>query len=228
MMQAQLSNPIWHSLQGAHHRFAMQSGELRWYPPTVAPFVALADANAVADLDAAVHAGLKLPAYFAGVLPTMLPHRWLFSARSQVLQMLPSPDARLSVDDADMRVLQDADRPSMLQLAQAAFPDYFRERTAELGVYLGIFLESKLVAMAGERMALEGLREISGVCTHPDFQGRGFAKRLTLALLARHRQSGIASFLHVSESNTTARRLYESMGFAVCSSVELGKVEQET
>jgi predicted GNAT family acetyltransferase len=114
----------------------------------------------------------------------------------------------------------------MLLLTQIAFPEYFRERTAELGEYLGIFDGGRLVAMAGERMALDGWQEISAVCTHPDFLGRGSARRLTLALMYRHRLRGVASFLHVSESNTRARRLYESMGFSVRASLTLGKIER--
>jgi len=83
-----------------------------------------------------------------------------------------------------------------------------------------------LIAMAGERMALPGLQEISGVCTHPDFAGRGYARKLTRALLSRHRRRGVRSFLHVSEGNAGARRLYESMGFLVRASLAMFKVER--
>ena len=114
----------------------------------------------------------------------------------------------------------------MRELTQVAFPDFFRERTAELGLYLGIHDGLRLIAMAGERMAIEGWQEISGVCTHPDFAGRGHARRLTTALMHRHRRRGVGSFLHVSEANTGARRLYESMGFTVRASLLMCKVER--
>lgn len=114
----------------------------------------------------------------------------------------------------------------MRELTQIAFPAFFRERTGDLGLYLGIYEGDRLVAMAGERLALTGLQEISGVCTHPDFAGRGHARRLTRALLSRHRQRGIRSFLHVSEGNVAARRLYESMGFVVRASLPMCKVER--
>jgi predicted GNAT family acetyltransferase len=116
--------------------------------------------------------------------------------------------------------------PALRQLTQIAFPDFFRERTGELGLYLGIYEANKLVAMAGERLALTGWQGISGVCTHPDFAGRGHARRLTRALLSRHRRRGIRSFLHVSEANMPARRLYESMGFAVRASLPMCKIER--
>jgi predicted GNAT family acetyltransferase len=114
----------------------------------------------------------------------------------------------------------------MWQLTRVAFPDFFRERTRELGLYLGVYDGERLVAMAGERLALPGLQEISGVCTHPEFAGRGHARRLTRALLSLHRRRGVRSFLHVSEGNAGARRLYDSMGFVVRASLPMYKVER--
>jgi len=52
------------------------------------------------------------------------------------------------------------------------------------------------------------------VATNPAYQGRGLAKKLCSSLLAWGRQSGAQSaFLQVTGSNTTAIRLYESLGF---------------
>jgi predicted GNAT family acetyltransferase len=67
--------------------------------------------------------------------------------------------------------------------------------------------------MAGERMCAGALREISGVCTHPDFQGRGFARRLMTKLIRRQMRRGEVPFLHVMRSNAAAHGLYERMGF---------------
>jgi predicted GNAT family acetyltransferase len=67
--------------------------------------------------------------------------------------------------------------------------------------------------MAGERFHAGTLREISGVCTHPDFQGRGLARRLVEMLLRIELARGEAPFLHVMTDNHLARRVYERMGF---------------
>ena len=67
--------------------------------------------------------------------------------------------------------------------------------------------------MAGERSYAGTLREISGVCTHPDFQGRGLAKRLMLKLIRREMLRNETPFLHVMRDNVGARQLYERMGF---------------
>jgi ribosomal protein S18 acetylase RimI-like enzyme len=227
MHHSKLDNVIWHSLQGPHHVLAKSLGELSWYPPEVAPFFAVPAADVVPDLHGASEHGWRAPAYVTGIVPDVLPEGWRYSSRSQILQMLPADLEIPAIDEHDIVELGDGDRPKMLALAQAAFPDFFRKRTAELGEYLGVFAGASLIAMAGERLALDGMQEISGVCTHPDFVGRGYARRLTLALMHRHRRRGVASFLHVSEGNTAARRLYESMGLVVRASLTMGKVERE-
>jgi GNAT superfamily N-acetyltransferase len=227
---AELDNPIWHSLLGPHRALSETHGDTRWFPSSVAPFIAVPTADTLPDLDAAAARGWRDPGYFVGVIPNTLPAGWCFSSTSFILQLLPPPEQPKDPPsvNGDMRDLGSVDRPAMLALTRIAFPDFFRERTADLGQYLGIFAEGQLIAMAGERMAVAGWREISGVCTHPDFTGRGCARRLMGALLIRHRERRVGTFLHVSEGNHHARRLYDSMGYVMRASLPLGKVERST
>jgi predicted GNAT family acetyltransferase len=67
--------------------------------------------------------------------------------------------------------------------------------------------------MAGQRMHLPGYREISAVCTHPDFQGRGYARTLVSRLVAAIREEGLTPFLHFEESNQRAQAVYAGLGF---------------
>lgn len=98
-------------------------------------------------------------------------------------------------------------------LAALTRPGPFGPRTIELGEYFGCFEGSRLVAMAGERMQAGAMREISGVCTHPDFQGRGHARRLMLKLIQRQMLRHETPFLHVMRDNAAAHQLYQRMGF---------------
>ena len=100
-----------------------------------------------------------------------------------------------------------------LELARLTNPGPFGIRTPELGEYFGYFDGGRLIALAGERMCAGDLHEVSGICTHPDFQGRGFAKKLTLKLVRRQLLRGKTPFLHVMSHNSLARALYEKMGF---------------
>jgi ribosomal protein S18 acetylase RimI-like enzyme len=223
----QLDNPVWSALNGPHRGLSLRHADLLWYPPTIAPFAAIAAAGGTPDLESAHRHGMGEQVYFVGACPDALPDGWRIASRSNIFQLLPGIEIPDPGDDAGA-VLGGADRDAMRELAKIAFPDFFRERTADLGLYLGIYDGATLIAMAGERMALPGLQEISGVCTHPDYAGRGHARRLTSALLSRHRRRGVASFLHVSEGNVAARRLYESMGFVVRASLPMHKVERSS
>jgi ribosomal protein S18 acetylase RimI-like enzyme len=100
-----------------------------------------------------------------------------------------------------------------VELARLTNPGPFGIRTPELGEYFGYFDGGRLVAMAGERMCAGDLHEISGICTLPDFQGRGLARKLTLKLVRRQLQRGKTPFLHVMAHNAPARALYAKLGF---------------
>ena len=102
-----------------------------------------------------------------------------------------------------------------LELGTLTRPGPLGRRTVELGDYFGYFDGSRLVAIAGERLFTGAFREISGVCTHPDFQGRGLARRLMLKLVRRQLLRREQPFLHVMRDNVNARRLYQGMGFEV-------------
>jgi ribosomal protein S18 acetylase RimI-like enzyme len=124
----------------------------------------------------------------------------------------PSPER----DEApDAIPLGPAHATQAFDLAMLTKPGPFGPRTIELGDYYGVFDGERLVAMAGERMHAGTLREISGVCTHPDVQGRGLASRLMRKLVRRQLARRETPFLHVMRENAVARRLYERMGFAV-------------
>ena len=102
-----------------------------------------------------------------------------------------------------------------LELAELTKPGPFGIRTMELGDYFGYFHGDRLVSMAGERFQAGDLCEISGVCTHPDYQGKGMARRLMTRLILRELDRGQTPCLHVMRGNDGARGLYERLGFRV-------------
>ena len=80
--------------------------------------------------------------------------------------------------------------------------------------------------MAGERLALPGIREISAVCTHPDHRGRGYAARLIRHVQGEHLAAGLKSFLHVSDYNANAIALYERLGFVTVGATRFTRVRR--
>jgi predicted GNAT family acetyltransferase len=115
------------------------------------------------------------------------------------------------------------DVPEMLELAAATEPGPFLPQTIQMGSYFGIRAsDGRLVAMAGERLQSTAFVEISGVCTHPEFRGHGYARALATFLAAQIMAAGKAPFLHVKSENG-ARVVYHKIGFrlraAICLTV---------
>jgi ribosomal protein S18 acetylase RimI-like enzyme len=226
MDTALLDNPLWYSLAGAHASLARHAGEALWYGDAYAPFVAVPSSTARVDDDPR----LEGRRYFLGVTPETLPGRWkrvrvdAYHAVPDTLQFVRGLEAPDLDTEETVSVLGPEHRERMRALTDMVYPEFFREHTAALGTYVGVLQENRLIAMAGERMALSGAREISAVCTHPEFAGRGLARALMVALVNRHRDAGLVSFLHVSAGNEVATRLYEKLGFAYRKTLRLTAV----
>lgn len=144
-------------------------------------------------------------------LPAQPPADWAPVFSLEAVQLVgPVP---ISLEpDPDVVELGAADVPEMLALAEATRPGPFWRRTHELGRYVGVRVDGRLVAMAGERLRPPGWTEISGVCTMPEARGRGLAGRLVRELAGGIAARGGTPFLHVTEGNP-ARGLYEHLGF---------------
>lgn len=214
-----LDNAVWHSLRGAHREFALATGAAARYDPEVSVFAALRD-----DADDAAEDAWRDLATLVGdagtgalfrAAPVVVPAGWTRVGGGIGHQMVLHELQESGAPDASWRAARPLgadDVGEMLALVELTRPGPFDVRTVELGGYVGVFDGSSLVAMAGERLAPPGFREISAVCTHPDFRGRGLASELTArvarAILARGEQP----FLHHAAENP-ARTVYEALGF---------------
>lgn len=207
-----LDNIVWNALSGPQARFSTGGPTARRYAAGFSPILAFADLERP-DFDAlAAHCAVGEQFYCADWTGAA-PRGWRIDVDSTMHRMLyegpmPATDAA-----PEAQPLQDAHAQEALALAQLTRPGPFGPRTIALGDYFGVFEDGRLVAMAGERMHAPGLREISGVCTHPGQQGRGHARRLMDKLLRRQMLRGEQPFLHVMSGNEGALALYRKMGF---------------
>jgi ribosomal protein S18 acetylase RimI-like enzyme len=216
-----LDNPAWHALHGPHVTLAERLPLAARYRPDVAPFAALPDdpaADAWDDLRTLVGPGHVAVLFRAAA---EVPPAWEVLFRIDAVQMVLDQliTATGSVP-ARIEALADGDVPAMMDLVSRTRPGPFLPRTIELGTYLGIKLDGALVAMAGERMRLDGHTEVSAVCTDPAFRGRGFAAALVRAAAGRAQARGHVPFLHVAVTNEPAIKLYDSLGFSTRRSVD--------
>lgn len=207
-----LDNIFWHTLTGRHARFATGAGSARRYAPGFSPILGFATIDRP-DFEALRPFCTAGERFYCGGWAGAVPADWKLEAESLMCCMRWEGTA-LGDDDLPTAVrLGAAHAAQALELALLTNPGPFGLRTIELGEYFGCFEDERLIAMAGERMHAGALREVSGVCTHPDFQGRGYARRLMVKVMLREIARGETPFLHVMSANATARRLYERLGF---------------
>lgn len=214
MSDAGLDNPFFAALDGIHRDVALRRGDVARYPADVAPFLGVAHADVeVGDaFDALVPEGDE--ALLLGVAPARMPPGWTLEPFADLAQMLR--DAPLDeVDGPEILELDERHRDDVLALTALVYPHYFRPRTMQLGRYFGIYEDGRLAAMIGERLGTPHAREMSAICTHPDFLGRGHARRLTAFLANDTLRGGRLPFLHVSHANTRATQLYERSGWRI-------------
>ncbi|MDT3400612.1 GNAT family N-acetyltransferase [Streptomyces sp. B1866] len=206
-----MDNPALTSLTGPHAHFAEARGRVLRYPLDVSPWLALPDdpdEDDWADLAALAGPGAEVPLPSVRCPP---PDGWEVTFSFEGVQLVD--DGVAAAPDEEAVRLGPADVPEILDLVALTQPGPFLPRTIEMGTYLGIRRGGALVAMAGERLHPPGWTEISAVCTHPDHRGEGLASRLVRAVAANIRARGETPFLHTGARNTTAIRLYESLGF---------------
>ncbi len=207
-----LDNIFWHALSGPQAHFSAGTDAARRYISGFSPIVAFAD---LANPDFAALKPFCQPGehFYVDAWSGKVPAGWNIEVESTMFKMVwnaPAPDR----DEAPDAVPLGAEHAAQaFELATMTRPGPFGLRTIELGEYFGYFEGPRLIAMAGERSCVTGFREISGVCTHPDFQGRGLARRLMRKLLFRQMQRKETPFLHVMRGNQNAHEMYQRMGF---------------
>jgi ribosomal protein S18 acetylase RimI-like enzyme len=207
-----LDNVVWNTLNGPHARFAAGTTRARRYAQGFSPIVGFVDQRDPAFDDLAAHCAPDEHFYCDG-WSGPAPGGWRIDHEARMVKMVWRRAAPHADPAPDARPLERMHADQALALAQLTRPGPFGPRTIELGEYFGAFDDGRLIAMAGERMCAGTLREISGVCTHPEYQGRGLARALMFKLVRRQMHRGEVPFLHVMSDNTIARELYARMGF---------------
>ncbi|WP_158796105.1 GNAT family N-acetyltransferase [Pedobacter sp. L105] len=212
-MKHVLDNSIWSALNSGNKDIALGTENVKYYPADVAPFAGLV-LNTSENLNT-LYEITPGEGTFAikNIGQLHIPAPWKLIRSVPLLQMVcDDPVQRKTISDS-IEELSKKHISQMLQLTTLTNPGPFRERTIDLGHYQGIFDGEQLVAMAGQRMHPLPYAEISAVCTHPDYIGRGYGAQLILSQANRIKESGGTPYLHVAEGNDRAIKLYKSLGF---------------
>jgi ribosomal protein S18 acetylase RimI-like enzyme len=219
------ANPVWQALRTQHRQFAVCSADACRYPADVTPFAAVAEPTASALQS--LHS-LLVPGEQVWLIEEDRPcGEFICDMTLECLQMVLPDDIAAPEPEPAIVPLSCADAPAMVALTDLAFPGFFRVRTCEMGSYFGIRSGDDLIAMGGERMTLDGYTEISGVCTHPEQRGKGFAAALIWHIAQKHRREGVVPWLHVSTTNQHAIELYLRLGFTVSHTVKVHRIRRK-
>ena len=214
-MTTRLDNPVWEALSSKQSNFNIGNKVLKYFPKNVAPFAGLKnwDEKDVHELTDHIPADrffsimiakkVTLPASFE-ILFTIP----LYQMYCPLLKPFKNPEIAI-------RKLTNDDIAMMLELTGLTKPGPFFERTIDFGNYIGIFNKDQLVAMAGDRLSLNGYTEVSAICTHPNHLGKGFASYLLSNAAERIIEESNIPFLHVKTDNLRAIEVYKKLGFEI-------------
>jgi predicted GNAT family acetyltransferase len=208
-----LDNPIWSSLTGSRHSdLGHRNGAAARYRADVSMLAAVAEPSPAALEDLAKLVDPEDSVLVMGLdgLDDVGP-LWSRPFVLPLLQMVA--DTALDAPDQEFLTLGPEDVDDVMALVELTEPGPFLPGTLQLGRYIGWREEGRLVAMAGERMKPDGYTEISAVCTHPDFQGRGLGEAFVRAHTSHIQRSGLSACLHVFVENARAIALYERLGY---------------
>jgi ribosomal protein S18 acetylase RimI-like enzyme len=213
-MEHPLDNPAWNALISGNEHLSFGNGPIRYFGVDVSPFAALKEntaENFSLLYELRPHTS---PVLFVSTAEIEIPAPWkvvrVIKGRQMVYDGLDVKEDDLSLE---LVPLTDEHVPQMLALTKLANPGPFESRTIAFGHYYGIFDEDKLVAMAGQRLHAFNYAEISAVCTHPDYLGKGYAGKLLLHQVNRIKAASCIPFLHVRDDNERAIKVYERVGF---------------
>jgi predicted GNAT family acetyltransferase len=210
-----LSNPIWHSLSTCHSDLAMGNHLAKRYPEDMGPLSGIPEQS---EESWEALKALMLPNQHSVLFlnePARCEAGLTITVQFPLEQMICKFSPCLSPSNVKVEVLAEADVPEMLALTKLTEPGPFRDRTIYLGGYCGIREQGRLVAMAGRRTAIPGYKEVSAVCTHPSYRGRGYGAALVCAVSDRIVKDGGLPYLHVRQSNFSAISLYRRLGFEI-------------
>jgi predicted GNAT family acetyltransferase len=209
-----LDNPAWIALNTGNKDISRGTDAVKLYRSDISLFTGLVE-NSTEHL-LTLHALIPPEEEVVAVVSTgemNIPLPWTVAVSIPVFQMVcERPIFRQTITAPIVR-LSDEHIPQMLALTALTKPGPFRERTIDFGHYEGILDGERLAAMAGQRMHATPYAEISAVCTHPDYAGQGYAAQLMLSQMKRMTDAGEIPFLHVTQTNERAIKLYESLGF---------------
>jgi len=220
-----LDNPIYNSLISKHNQFSDGLSHVKYYQRDIAAFAGMENYNEE-SFEKLFHQSPKLFILFSPN-PLSIPSNFKLVRKIVMLQFVYNEN-NLPVGDNDFEIidLKEDHITEMIDLVNLTQPGPFLSNTIVLSNYTGIFKDQKLVTMAGHRFHPFNYIEVSAVCCHPNYLGKGFAYAIIKEQIKRILDKQQIPFLHVREDNLGAIKLYEKLGFKIRSKLNAFVIEK--
>lgn len=210
-----LDRPVWNALATGWSTLAQGDVRARRIDPLHGPFGAATDDGATAQAALGALAPQDGELWIVERAPIAPPPATRLLRTAMLAQMIADRPVAGIAPAFAVTALTEADAADMRALALMTRPGPFLPLTHRLGRFIGVKQDGVLVAMAGERMRLPGFAEVSGVCTHPDHRGQGYAKGLMRMVMQSMQARGETPFLHAYADHDATIALYKTLGFRV-------------
>ena len=213
MEEALLDFPVWHSLEETHQPFSLSYEGARFYDPSYCPFGSF-NSDEKSEFVTREYSAICPDFYVVGDRPRC--SDGLRIKKNNVCnQMIIKHSPTIKVTEKVVELSHADQKQELIDLVNLVQPGFIKEKTPSLGTYFGVYKNNSLVAAAGERMKMNHFTEISAVVTHPQFVRKGYAKQLLKHLVDSILMQKKIPYLHVSQTNLNAIKLYHSLGFTV-------------
>ncbi len=213
-LEDKLKNPVWHSLNETHKKFAMQFEGVQFYKPDILTFGAFVDASKTAH---ATNEIAKIAEKFflisENIDPIISESKVFLEKKIDGCQMVLDNLSNIEITE-DILLLTKKHLDEIYKLIWLVMPGFYQKNSFELGNYYGIFKNNKLVSITGQRMQTDSFIEVSAVVTHPDFTKRGLAKQLVAHTTKEILKENKLPILHTNKGNY-AIGLYEKLGYKI-------------
>src|SRR6185436_389404 len=210
-----LDNPVFNALISGDSHLGFGTEDVKFFEKEVSPFAGFRDEykSGFDDLYQLLPGGRNV--LYATRKKITAPRGWKIITVIEGTQFILDSKKTIGNRFIEPVPLESRHVDEMVRLAALTKPGPFDNRTIEFGNYFGIFENERLVAMTGQRLHVSGFTEVSAVCTHPQYLGKGYAGILLEHQLDLIISNGQHPFLHVRSDNDRAISLYERIGFKV-------------
>jgi len=210
-----LINPVFNALSGRDSHLGTGTEKVKYFYEEVSPFASFEEGYEKGFDDLYDMLPPKRGVLLNNPEKMKIPSNWKILMDIAGVQMIHRKLVPYDFSKLNIVPLNKEHIGEMVALAGLTKPGPFASRTIEFGYYHGIFEDGKLVAMTGQRMHVDKFSEVSAVCTHPDYLGKGYATALTQHQLNLIYEQGYQPFLHTRGDNDRAIQVYERLGFEI-------------